>query len=102
MKIVLQRSPLAKEKLPRKANQATDSAKRNLDFTTDIRPSESLDQYVRPLASGSRSFDQGSRTHGRRNRAALRTETEGEYSGYENSEEGNSSQVYSWLDSSRS
>ena len=99
---MLQRSPLAREKLRQKANQPTDSAKRNLDFEKTVRSSRSLDQYVRPLAGSSGSFDQGLRKVGTNTRAALRTESEGERSGYENEKEEDSSQVYSWLDSARS
>lgn len=99
---MLQSSPLAEKKLHQKNIQPTDSAKSNLDFEKSIRPSRGLDQYARPLASSSRSFDQGSRTHGRNNGAALRTESKSEHSGYENEKVDESSGVYSRLDSSRS
>ena len=97
LKVVLQRSPIAKQKLLRKATQETDSAKRTLDFDKNSRSFGSLDQY-----QSSRSFDQGARKPGRNTRAALRTESESEVSGYEREKDEGSLEVYSWLDTSRS
>ncbi|XP_078358086.1 uncharacterized protein LOC144642868 isoform X2 [Oculina patagonica] len=95
LKVVLQRSPIAKQKLLRKATEETNSAKRNLDFEKNSRPSGSLDQY-----RSSRRFDQGARKPSRNTRAALRTESESEESGYEKAKEESSSEVYSWIDKS--
>ena len=99
LKVVLQKSAKAKEKVLEKANQPTDSTKQNLDFDKKGTMPVSLDQYIRPFASSSRSFDQGSRKHVRNSRAALRTESESERSGCENERE---EDVYSWLVSTRS
>jgi len=98
LKVVLQRSPVAKQKLLRKATQETESAKRSLAFEKDSRPSGSLDQ-----CRSSGSSDQDSRKPSRNTRAALRTESESEESGYvREKEESSSAEVYSWLDASRS
>ena len=98
MKVVLQSSPIAKQKLLRKATQETDSGKRSLAFEKALRPSGIPDQY-----RSSRSSDQDSRKPSRNTRAALRTESESEESGYvREKEESSSTEVYSWLDASRS
>ena len=68
LKVVLQRSPIAKQKLLRKAAKEAASAKRNLDFEQNSRPSQSLDQ-------GARKLD-------RNTRAARTTKPESEESGY--------------------
>ena len=96
LQVVLQRSPMARQKLHRKATQESYSAKRNLDFDANLAPSGSLDQ-----CSSSRSFDRGSRKPSRNTKGAPRADPESEESGYEKDKEVGSPGVYSWLDMSR-
>ena len=101
MKVVLERSPLAKEKLLQRAIRQTDSAKKNLDFEENLKSSVIPDRYVRPLASSSRSFNQDSRTRGGKKGAAVRSDSESELSVYEHRKEDEGSSAYSWIDSTR-
>lgn len=99
LKVVLERSPLAKEKLLQRAIRQTDSAKKNLDFEENLKSSVIPDRYVRPLASSSRSFNQDSRTRGGKKGAAVRSDSESELSVYEHRKEDEGSSAYSWIDS---
>lgn len=97
MKVVLERSPLVKDKLIERATQQIDLAKRNLDFNSSGKP----DRNVRLLASSSRSLNQGSRTRGGKEGAALRSDSGSESTGTQSQIDAEGSSGHSWLDPTR-
>lgn len=97
MKVVLERSPLVKDKLLERATQQIDLAKRNLDFNSSGKP----DRNVRLLASSSRSLNQGSRTRGGKEGAAIRSDSGSETTGTQPQNDAEGSSGHSWLDPTR-
>ena len=98
LKVFLQRSPLAERKILEKANQPSESGKKNLDFGKKVSPSGRTGK-IGTLKGFHQSSTEGARKHTRTTRAAIRTESESERSGYEREVD---EEVCSWLDSSRS
>lgn len=98
LRVVLQRSPLARQKLLQKDTSTSDSAsaKRNLDFETSCATSGIFDQH-----GSSRSFDRGSRKPSRDTKGASRAESESEETVYEKNERETSPSVLNWLETSR-
>ncbi|XP_044173232.1 uncharacterized protein LOC114961056 isoform X2 [Acropora millepora] len=97
LKVVLERSPLVKDKLLERATQQIDLAKRNLDFNSSGKP----DRNVRLLASSSRSLNQGSRTRGGKEGAAIRSDSGSETTGTQPQNDAEGSSGHSWLDPTR-
>ena len=95
--MVLERSPLVKDKLLERATQQIDLAKRNLDFNSSGKP----DRNVRLLASSSRSLNQGSRTRGGKEGAAIRSDSGSETTGTQPQNDAEGSSGHSWLDPTR-
>lgn len=98
LKVFLQRSPLAERKILEKANQPPESGKKNLDFEKNVSPSGQTGK-IGKFKGFHQSSAEGARKHTRTTRAAVRTESESERSGYEREVD---EEVCSGLDSSRS
>ncbi|PFX19601.1 uncharacterized protein LOC111337960 isoform X2 [Stylophora pistillata] len=95
LRVVLQRSPLARQILQQKDTPTSDSGKRNLDFETRSAASGSPNQH-----SSSRSFDRGPRKPSRNTKGASRAESESNENGYGKNERDGSPSVHNWLETS--